>query len=568
MYNSSYELQIKRDDRWVIQSTFEREDEALVAAEALLKNPKTAGVKVVRDWQRNDGRHVEKVVFEQINDVESKKDLSITPIETAPLCRTDNDLLKSDARSTCNRLFRKYLEEEVLTPTELMHNYQALRKLMYHEQLLPSAVDKVATIHSRASGGDYQEELQQLHAAVDQLAARAREVEQVDLPRLEESTIGAVVDEIERLGLYEDTDFLTMAAVSRELVSWRSWVGKLDFILRVRGDEADARARKVVDGVLADIFGSPVALKEVLGPSKSLIAAIYLQLDLIEGKCEGNRGAAGDVIELLNPLFAHGYLPESRAAVLDYVIRELRSPGTLDRFGEPFEIFDELLERLVTVEGVLNGAEMAEALVERCSRLLNVGGRSGRLKSIAEVIRRLEPAWRKTMFMSDFAGGEMAKDEGMEKFFDVQAREVMNDARELRYFCDARLPPRDKMEQATRAHGKVMGSKLPAGVRKFVGNTVDELLTEYLLREKVIERIDNPELPLRKRAYMLVKFCASGVLIEGKSTAVARQRVADYLRQPNFAERLVEDIDNPAAKERAIRDFYTVLRQSGFGAGA
>jgi hypothetical protein len=63
---------------------------------------------------------------------------------------------------------------------------------------------------------------------------------------------------------------------------------------------------------------------------------------------------------------------------------------------------------------------------------------------------------------------------------------------------------------------------------------------------------------------MLVQFCSSGVLIEGKSASMARKRVVGYLKQPNFTDKLVDDIKDMTAKEGTIRDFYALLQRSGF----
>ena len=146
MSRSNFEVQTRSGDRWVISDSYGREEDARQSAEALAANAKIEGVRIVRDWQRNDGRHVEKVLFEHVNEIEKKVDLAISPIEDAPLCDSADDLRGPDSRAAINRLFRKYLEEEVLTPTELMYNYQPLRRLVYQDTLLPSAVGPVSRI--------------------------------------------------------------------------------------------------------------------------------------------------------------------------------------------------------------------------------------------------------------------------------------------------------------------------------------------------------------------------------------------------------------------------------------
>ncbi|RCK33210.1 hypothetical protein TH9_09900 [Thalassospira xiamenensis] len=562
MSDTTFEVRVQRGERWIIHSTFDVEKEAVNEAEKLLKT-KVSAVRVVRDWERADGRHIEKVLLEKQGAGEDDdKDVRVSAIEDAPLCDSDNDLLQSESRATINRLLRKYFEQEILTPCEVMYNYQNLRKLMFHDTLMPTAVDKVAGIHAKATDGDHIEAMNKLHGAIEQLAARAREVEKVDLPEFEDATISEVRDEIRRLNLAEDTDFLTMVALTRVLSSSRNWVGKLDLALKVKGDEKDEAARKLLDDVIADILGSPVALKELLGSSRSFGDAVILHIDLALGRARGNRGSADDILELLNPLFGSGLLATSQEALFDYIVRELRSANSLTRHESDPDPLVGILNRLVSEKGVVYGAPMVSALAERGARLRNVGGPRAMIDGVAEINGRMGPNCRKMAWLLAVMNSGIVEDFG-DEVFDM-LMDTVKDMRALRAFCDSDAKPRDKMATVTVMNDALQASKLSDEQKQRIGDKLDEGLADYLVREKVIERIDNPSLHLRKRAYMLVQFCSSGVLIEGKSASMARKRVVGYLKQPNFTDKLVDDIKDMTAKEGTIRDFYALLQRSGF----
>lgn len=562
MSDTTFEVRVQRGERWIIHSTFDVEKEAVNEAEKLLKT-KVSAVRVVRDWERADGRHIEKVLLEKQGAGEDDdKDVRVSAIEDAPLCDSDNDLLQSESRATINRLLRKYFEQEILTPCEVMYNYQNLRKLMFHDTLMPTAVDKVAGIHAKATDGDHIEAMNKLHGAIEQLAARAREVEKVDLPAFEDATISEVRDEIRRLNLAEDTDFLTMVALTRVLSSSRNWVGKLDLALKVKGDEKDEAARKLLDDVIADILGSPVALKELLGSSRSFGDAVILHIDLALGRARGNRGSADDILELLNPLFGSGLLATSQEALFDYIVRELRSANSLTRHESDPDPLVGILDRLVSEKGVVYGSPMVSALAERGARLRNVGGPRAMIDGVAEINGRMGPNCRKMAWLLAVMNSGIVEDFG-DEVFDM-LMDTVKDMRALRAFCDSDAKPRDKMATVTVMNDALQASKLSDEQKQRIGDKLDEGLADYLVREKVIERIDNPSLHLRKRAYMLVQFCSSGVLIEGKSASMARKRVVGYLKQPNFTDKLVDDIKDMTAKEGTIRDFYALLQRSGF----
>ena len=562
MSDTTFEVMVQRGDRWIIHSTFDVEKEAVAEAEKLVKT-KISAVRVIRNWERGDGRHIEKVLLEKEGAGEDQDDdVRVSSIEEAPLCETDNDLLQKESRATINRLLRKYFEQEILTPCEVMYNYQNLRKLMFHDTLMPTAVDKVAGLHAKATEGDHIEAMNNLHGAIEQLSARAREVEKVDLPAFEDATITEVRDEIRRLNLAEDTDFLTMVALTRVLSSTRNWVGKLDLALKVKGDEKDEAARKMIDDVIADILGSPVALKELLGSSRSFGEAVTLHIDLALGRAKGNRGAADDILELLNPLFGSGLLANSQEAMFDYIVRELKSANSLQRHESDPDPLEGILDRLITEQGVIYGTPMVEAIAERGARLRNVGGPRALIDGVAEINGRLIPNFRKLTWLIAVANSGIVEDYA-DELYDMM-RDSVKDMRALRAFCSPESKPRDKMATVTHMNDLLAASSVPDEIKTEIATKLDDGLADYLVREKVIERIDNPSLHLRKRAYMLVQFCSSGVLIEGKSAAMARKRVVGYLKQPNFTDKLVDDIKDMTTKEGTIRDFYALLQRSGF----
>lgn len=104
MSDTTFEVMVQRGDRWIIHSTFDVEKEAFTEAEKLVKT-KISAVRVIRNWERGDGRHVEKVLLEKEGVGEDQDDdVRVSSIDEAPLCETDNDLLQKESRATINRV--------------------------------------------------------------------------------------------------------------------------------------------------------------------------------------------------------------------------------------------------------------------------------------------------------------------------------------------------------------------------------------------------------------------------------------------------------------------------------
>jgi hypothetical protein len=54
------------------------------------------------------------------------------------------------------------------------------------------------------------------------------------------------------------------------------------------------------------------------------------------------------------------------------------------------------------------------------------------------------------------------------------------------------------------------------------------------------------------------------MLPPGKAVEAARPRVVNYLRQPDFTAKVVEDIADPAEKEKTLRELFDLMRKAGF----
>ena len=125
----------------------------------------------------------------------------------------------------------------------------------------------------------------------------------------------------------------------------------------------------------------------------------------------------------------------------------------------------------------------------------------------------------------------------------------MRGATKIDDWVPLRMPPPERMAALAAANRSLLAAPaLDDELRKELGGAVDEVLAAYLVDEGVIEKIDKPDDPLAMRAIRLIKFCGSGVLIEGKSLNLARARVIDHLRQPQFEEKFW-----PACRSRGRR---------------
>lgn len=561
--SANFEIQVQKDGRWSTLSYIDAEDTAIAAAKRYLMDKTCEGARVVRNWTRPDGKIVEKEIFSETRTLRDDGPVRIVEVESAPpRCALPEDYYGNQSRGMMNRIFRNYLEKTFVTPTELIHNYRELKRIQDKDTLVPSAVDRIAFLQTRDGGLETKARRDEIFKSVDVMSARARRAEALTLPKLNGS-FKAVVDAVAGLGQHEDADYLAMVVLSRDLVNVRNWLGKLDRLCRLAVQEGDPHALELLDGVIADVLGANV-VQEILGWQPGLAAAIGRMIDLADGALPLEKSEAGESAELLNTLLKDGKLPASRAVLIDRALRQLKSANPLYRSDPSKErnAFVSVAERFITPDGLLFGAEAADALTWRATRLVEEGGTAGRRAAIALTFGTMPDKAFGLIYLCELARTDYAREFGPDIL--AQLDRVL-ECRSLGELCLRTLSAKERMLRATLAHRVAAASPFPAELRTRLTDMIDGVLEKYLIDEQVVEKLDHHESSLRDRAVRLVQFCAAGVLPEGRAMARARQRIVTLLRVPNFDAHFVDGIADPARAQKALRDFHQLLVRAGFG---
>lgn len=564
--NSVFEVQSYQAGRWLLDARFEDEAEARSHGKRLLAGGKVDGYRVVKDWRRADGRHVETEVHSEFRAVSNA--ITIQPIDEAPpICVKPDDMFAVESRMVMNRILRSYIDRMVVTPTEIMHNYSELKRLLDRDNIAAQAVGRVAALQAEKVKSDGRARRDEIFDMINGVTERARKASaRKDLPDVTAHGFRPLFDKLDAAESAEDRDFLARVVLSRDLVQMRNWMAKLDFLSEVvRSDGGLTEAPLVlVDGVIADVFGAPSVAQELLGEQRSLCDALCALIDLSRGRLTFYDRSEEDRAVQLNELLAFHDLDQTRYVMLEMVRRQVKSTQPLYR-ADPaaeMEAFNRLLSRVTTPEGIVGGPLMAEALVMRYMRFLEAGGALGRRQAMEQVVGCYKDAKDKVRFLIEFSGSDI----GEQHFKDVSALllKLTADSSAVGGFVDRNLPIRDNLEQITLLYAQVAECMLPDPLRGQLAGNLDNLLADYIIASKVVERLDNPDDTLRHRANKLMMLCAPGMLQSPKALDIVRRRVVAHLRQPNFDKLYVADIPEPSAQQRALREFYKLLGQAGF----
>lgn len=564
--SASFEVQIYKVDHWVLDTRFGIEAEALSYARRVLSGGKIEGVRVVRDWRRPDGRHVETEIHVEFRPL--SKAVAVVPLdEPPPVCLTLADCYGVQSRMVMNRVLRNYVERAVVTPTEVLHNHAELTRLLGTDSLVPSAVGRVAALQAEKTGVDGRTRREALNGLVHAVTDRVRRATtRRDLPAITATGFRPMFDALNSGLPAEERDFLARVVLSRELVQMRNWLAKLDFLgelVREDGGLSD-EPLMVLDGVIADVMGAPSVAQELLGIQGSLAEALCNLIDLSRGRLDPAKRAEDDRAVHLNELLAFHDLDETRLVILDLVRRQLKGTQPLYRHDPGMEqnAFLEVLKRVLTPDGIVGGGPMAEALVLRFLRFLEAGGATGRRQAIGEVTSRIPDAKDRVRFLIALADSDL----GRQHADDIGGAltTLTGDPAEFDRFVDPRLPVKDNLEALTRLFCQVADSPLPEERRRRFADNLDHTLVAYILHSRVVEQLDNPDDPLRQRANRLIALCAPGTLRSRRALDLVRRRVVDHLRQPNFERKYIEGLPDRLQQQLALREFYRLLGEAGF----
>lgn len=563
---AEFEILALRDERWVLEETRETESAARQVSKGILNKPRVGGVKIVKSWKRADGQVTETVIMEETRAV-TDAPVTIVPIDEAPQCTQLNDFYKLDSRLTMSRLLRKYVEQVFLTPTELLHNYKALKKFQDADSLYPSAVDRVATVQAKASGSDAKARRDELHKFAAQASARVRKVEESgSLPELKGTDFKAAYERIKRSAPPDEAAYNALVVLCRDLVQHRDWLAKLARIAELIQPDGDEEILTLFDRVMADLIATPAALQDILGQHRNLGAALNAIIELHDTGVPAEKSDAREDIAKIGPLIANGRMRETRISLIERLCRQLGSPQPLSK-NDPSKEKDtikEVVAKLFRANGILGGPDAAAAMTRRYVYLQEGGGLTALKNSVGGVCASMKDLLDRVIYLLELAKSELGKD--LRETISTQLSQLI-EVNDLSSLAPGAKDVTEKLLAVKRIFETLKGEGAkglaPEEQQRLV-ERLDTLLAEFIKREGIIEKLDNPAAPLRDRAMRLVEFCGSGILPDGRALRAARERVVTHLRQPNFDRAFIEGLTDPAKTAELLRDFHGRLVRAGF----
>jgi hypothetical protein len=570
----SFEVQLYQDKRWVMVSVHDSQSSAVREAEATIKSRRELeSIRVMRSWLRSDGLNDEKVVFTKDQEMGGGKPIALGLIEEAAFCKEVDELYAADSRKAIGKVLKNYLDQAYLTPLELMHSYGAQRRLSAHDTMLPATVDRIATLQAKMptapEGLTYQVRKDDLYRMIDQAMERARQMEDNRrCPEFDGENVAALIQAVDKVAAKHERRAMIFTALTRHLSRVTSWDAKLEQLLYVFKEEVTGEAVQILDLFLAETLEVAAVIQELLGRQPDLGSALAVIAKLALGRIAVERGKTPQgALGKLDRLFATKQIPGSRDVLYARICRELKGGKRLSgEGGDEKGAFAAIVASLVDSKGGFpGGSPMMDAIIDRAGRVHAAQDQAPQaLNTIDAMMTILAELRARIRFLASLPNSHFGQ-KNLDLIITKLSQQLapIKDVNELCYYRDS---PKKKLEDVTEIQRAMIASALPEAVCKRFVAKLDDMLADFIRREKLIEKLDNPEDPLKSRAERLVQFCASGILIEGKALAIARDRTTTLLRQPDFVTKYAACVAEPTEVEASIRQFYALLAKAGFKA--
>lgn len=366
----TFEVFLKKDDRWLLHVLCDEEQDAINEAQLLLRTNKTLAVKVVRHRVLSSSASSEMIVYEATANPPKDRPIVVsTPVGELAICKVVDDLYTADGRRTIGQVMRDYLQRTNICTTELLHSFSHIRKLQDAQGLVTAGMHRVGSAQAAAMNVPVKARMQLLDTLVTQCQQQARNfaAERGNYPEFKGHDLGGLSSAVLLKAGPDRHDYVLNALICVWLFESRSLLSKVDALTHLAKDNIENGLVRQVDAILADCMIFAEVVQELFAPQPNLGAALKLMGAVILCRKGTEEKIANPTMKIIANLIPQGHLPQTQAALADRLLREINTDRPLDQRAPEREgaLLDELVASLTGDDGTILGGERTHQSVER-----------------------------------------------------------------------------------------------------------------------------------------------------------------------------------------------------------
>jgi len=460
-------------------------------------------------------------------------------------CRTVDDFYTSRARDTIGRCCRRLLDENVLTPSELLHSPR-------HQQTVSNSATfaSVLTRVDRTMGRKGA-----LNPLVNDLAKRTRELLKASSPP--ELTSDGVGTALRGLldGPGDNAVFFAEAAITQTIQVGRSFSEKARLLLALVAATEDVDATGLLDRFLGEIARGEAGFASIMGDIP-FAAAVDLVVSLIVGDKPVPEGAP-EVFRAIEGALKRSAMPATRESLLiafrRLMLRDehFAIAGQGDLFGVETlqrEIMElaRVASRMRSPDGSFAGGTKTEISIERRAALLI------NEDSLHEIIRGRNFIHKlRTLFMLQKMPLPAVSRDSVSGYL----RQFFSGRDFAPRLLDCWKDSSDKLKGLAEVQRLVNASALTENERHELVRRMDDVQALFMRTFHVLTHLVGKTEPTPDHVMEILRLAADDAFCEGKSRQAAARALYRQVHRPRFISAFLRAAgDNRSQRVAWLRD--------------
>lgn len=453
-------------------------------------------------------------------------------------CRTAADFYTPSARVALGRYCRRFLNENALTPTELLHSARHQLTLT-NMQMFVGILQQAE--RARAAKGT-------LNGIVNEISRLTRERNKEHAaPTLTAENWAAELERLKTGFEAELAGFLVEAAVVAHILPHRNFAERAAALLALAVTAPDEEALVPLDQILSEMMQAESALASITidAPFPRIIGYIVTLLT-------GDRAleeSAPDSLRRMEALLRRWTMPMLRDGLARAFVREMRRPdrfsfaGRGDLFGieavqKELMALAEVAGRLRADDGFIGGERTEQALQRRGALLVNEDSLHEMLRgrNMIEKLRTLFMLQKLPLPMTS----ERAINAYIEQFF--SSRDFAG-----RLF-DCWKDPKDKLKGVAELQRLVQVSLFLAHDRESLAAMLDEVQAAFLRTQRLLGKLVGKEDASPDLVLDIAKLAAENAFCEGKTRTAVAKALHRQAHRPRFIRAFLLSGEGPKVR--------------------
>lgn len=472
-------------------------------------------------------------------------------IVDASFCTRTEDFFSPASRDVVGRYLGGFLDQLIITPTELVHSAKYQKRLHDAGRTLMNAVDRIGSLQARRKGTSPAARVRELH---DLISKASRKVWDDD----KEHPAPAVKPEsfaeaVARLPASEQA-YTGSRMLVEHLSAQKVWKDKVAVLVGMYALTEGREAAPLIEMPLAECLRSDSALDQLFGLPERIEERCSDLADLWKGTWQP-REAAHPAMAEINARIAAGGLPVVKAAAEHALLRTLAGRMPL-RSAEPeaeIQAVTDLFRRMWTGQALIGGAKALALLEKRQARHINT-------ETVTDLLRERKALADRLLFLMTLSGQCVGN--GNRATVKAFIAHYFGDRDFVPRVVAGMEPPVPKLQTLTQTHRLLKASWLPDEEKNAHAALVETAQADLLRRSRVFEQVDKKSGGPAQKALTLIDLARRGTFIEGANFDAAGRLIQGYLHDPQFMAEYIGAAD-PDERERKLSLLSRTLASLG-----